>query len=408
MIGVTGVSKWFSALRRTARLSALIPVILAFAVAAIPAAQAQTFSLVYSFTGGTDGQTPLSLVPDSAGNLYGVASAGGQYFLEPTASRTQEFSFGTLFEVNQKGAETVLHTFTLDGSADGWVPQSIMQGKDGSFYGIAGFGGDLGCGVSNGCGVVFKYSQGTYSVFSTPTDASTEGSLSCGNPLVQDSAGNLYGTSCDELFKIDTKGKETVLHTFTGVGGDGSFAAGNLLLDASGNLYGTTTYGGANDFGIVYKFNLKKSTLTTLYSFTNGKDGANPRSLVMDSAGNLYGGAFGYTYGNLQPGGRIYKITPAGVFSVVYTFTGGADGASPRGPLVLDSSGNLYGVSSAGGLNVNGINTGWGVVFKVNLSTGKETVLHSFLGLTDGAYPQGIAMDKEGTLYGVTYSGGFL
>ena len=180
--------------------------------------------------------------------------------------------------------------------------------------------------------------------------------------LVEDTKGNLYGTTsqggvtggacgslgCGVVFKLDTTGKETVLYSFAGEPTDGADPMAGLILDVSGNLYGTTSQGGTSNFGTVFKLDTTGKE-TVLYSFT-GKptDGADPMAgLVLDAAGNLYGTTSqGGTSSNF---GTVFKLGTTGKETVLYSFTGGpSDGADPMAGLVLDAAGNLYGTTSQG------------------------------------------------------------
>jgi uncharacterized repeat protein (TIGR03803 family) len=229
-----------------------------------------------------------------------------------------------------------------------------------------------------------------------------------------DSAGNLYGTTSaggtsnsGVVFKADKTG-ETVLHTFTGSPGDGAFPYGGLIEDSAGNLYGTTSAGGTANSGIVFKLDTTGKE-TVLYNFTGGADGAFPYGgLIGDSAG-IYGttSAGGITAGACFPSGCgvVFKLDTAGKESVLYSFTGGpTDGAYPYAGLIRDSAGNFYGTTYSGGAGVCG---GCGVVFKLD-TTGTETVLYSFMGYpTDGAFPYaGLVRDSAGSLFGTTTYGG--
>jgi uncharacterized repeat protein (TIGR03803 family) len=222
--------------------------------------------------------------------------------------------------------------------------------------------------------------------------------------VILDSKGNVYGTASEGgesnsgvVFKIDTAGQETVLYSFTG-GADGGFPYGNLIQDAAGNFYGTTNGGGASGAGVVFKL-APSGQETVLYSFTGGADGGYPLAgLVRDAAGNFYGTTNG---GGASGTGVVFKVVPSGQETVLYSFTGGADGAYPWWVTpVLDSAGNLYGTTIAGGT------ANAGVVFKVAPS-GQETVLHTFTGGADGGNPEaGVILGREGQLYGTTAFGG--
>jgi uncharacterized repeat protein (TIGR03803 family) len=230
--------------------------------------------------------------------------------------------------------------------------------------------------------------------------------------LVRDSKGNLYGTTFDggaassasgTVFKVDRTGKETVLHSFRSSRGDGAFPTADLIRDAEGNLYGTTDEGGDFSlYGTVFKLNAAgKESL--LYSFSGGTDGAFPEAgLIQDASGNLYGVTFDGGAAGCSIGaglcGVVFKLDKNGKETVLYSFTG-PDGARPAARLMMDTAGSLYGTTTRGG-PVDG-----GTVFKLDTS-GVETVLHSFSG-SDGASPEaGVIMDADGNLYGTTTFGG--
>jgi len=224
-------------------------------------------TVLYNFTGGSDGCAPYpGVILDSAGNLYGVASEGGDAFCNSGK--------GVVFKVDTSGSETVLHTF---GGSDGANPSSVLLfDSTGHLYGTTAYGGSgSGCG-NTGCGTVFKLSPGSGGGWSEAVLYSfcslsncTDGERPLTGPLVRDAAGNLYGTtvfggnikrcngSCGVVFKLNADGKETVLHTFSG-GSDGAFPFAGVVMDGSGNLYGTTAGGGATCFtsstcGVVFR-----------------------------------------------------------------------------------------------------------------------------------------------------------
>jgi uncharacterized repeat protein (TIGR03803 family) len=226
--------------------------------------------------------------------------------------------------------------------------------------------------------------------------------------LVRDSSGNLYGTTSYDgqlgygtVFKITSGGTETVLHSFAGSPSDGqSPQYASLTLDATGNVYGTTAYGGEFGYGTVFEV-ATTGTESVLYNFTGGADGSQPYGgLVRDGAGNLYGTTVsGGAYGQ----GVVFTLTPGGTESVLHDFgSSPTDGKEPTSDLTRDSSGNLYGTTKDGGA------FSYGTVFEVSAS-GTESVLYSFKGSpTDGANPGhgGLLRDASGNLYGVTHSGG--
>lgn len=205
---------------------------------------------------------------------------------------------------------------------------------------------------------------------------------------------------------------------------DGSYPDGAVLLDSRGNLYGTAEYGGSNTYGAVFKLSPPPRrggnwSETLLYSFgakTYQVDGSHPvGNLIADSSGNLYGVTYsGGTGSSADDGGNgtVFMLSKAGRLTSLYSFTGacvlgvGCEGATPMAGVIMDSAGNLYGTTEYGG------NSGYGTVYKLSppaRRNGKwsQTVLHSFTGLTDGAYPiGGLVMDTKGNLYGTTYNGG--
>ncbi len=230
-----------------------------------------------------------------------------------------------------------------------------------------------------------------------------------GSSLISDESGNLYGTTIDggsgygssgvmgqgygTVYKIDASGNETVVYSFGG-GADGAYPFAGLVRDAAGNLYGTTSRGGSAGLGTVFKID-PSGTETVLHSFTGGGDGAHPGQndvLVRDAAGDLYGTTI---LGGALGVGTVFKIDPSGYETVLHSFTGGADGAYPYAGLVRDAAGNLYGTAGNGG-------EGYGTLFKIDPS-GNFTVLHSYNGGTDGGCPvAGLAGDAEGNFYGTT------
>jgi len=252
--------------------------------------------------------------------------------------------------------------------------------------------------------------------------------------LTRDVAGNLYGTTnlgggdcggrgCGTVFMIDPQGQETVLHSFTG-SPDGAYpSTAAVLLDNSGNIYGTTSSGGTYGNGTVFELSPSGSGWqeNILYNFTGGADGLGPLAgVIQDAAGNLYGntGEGGSYAGSCSFGcGVVFELSPTGsgwTETVLYTFTGAPDGASPVAKLLKDRAGNLYGTTSSGGSSSAcsfEYPGGCGTVFELspNGSGWTETILWTFTGGADGAIPFGpVVMDREGTLYGAAGVGGDL
>jgi uncharacterized repeat protein (TIGR03803 family) len=229
--------------------------------------------------------------------------------------------------------------------------------------------------------------------------------------VLGDASGNFYGTTVNGgdygagvVYKVSASGQATVLHHFSG-GADGGNPYAAPIGDSLGNLYGTAYSGGPAGYGVVYEINASGQFMV-LYSFLGTSDGANPRGrLILDSQGNLYGTSVS---GGTSNQGTVFELSPAGTETVLHAFTGGSDGGSPYAGLILDAGGNLYGTTYLGGHRSAHLGSGSGVVFKLD-STGAESILYSFGGGPgDGAYPAaGLAMDAQGNLYGTTSFGGF-
>jgi uncharacterized repeat protein (TIGR03803 family) len=309
-------------------------------------------TVLYKFVGGSDGEFPNSgLAADGAGHLYGTTFYGGR------GTCTFGVGCGTVFQVDETtGAERVLYRFS--GGADGANPlyATVTRDAAGNLYGTTGYGG------TSAGGNVFKLEPaGEEIVLYSFTGRSGDGSVPSAR-LIRDRAGNLYGTTvvggndacdsagCGIAFKLDPAGRETVLHRFTG-GSDGGIPTAELVQDAAGNLYGTTASGGSAPCacGTVFKVD-KSGNQTVLHSFTGGVDGTGPSAgLILDPAGNLYGTAFtGGSTGCFGGGcGTVFKLETTGKLIVLHTFKGGADGAGPASTLVRDAAGNLYGAAGA-------------------------------------------------------------
>jgi uncharacterized repeat protein (TIGR03803 family) len=386
-----------------------IALAVAMMLAPAVAAEAQTFTVLYVFTGGADGGYPQAgLIRDAAGNLYSTTSQGGDL------NTCYSEGCGTVFKLAANGKETVLYSFTGH-PADGSYPiAGLVRDAAGNLYGTTFRGG------ASNYGTVFKVAaDGNETVLYSFTGYPADGSYPSAG-LVRDAKGDLYGTTayggsgncdlgCGTVFKLDTAGEETVLYSFTGTGGDGVNPYAGLVRDPRGQLYGTTDLGGASGAGTVFKV-ANSGKETVLYSFTGGADGGGPvyGYLVRDAAGNLYGTtAAGGSYAckGEYGCGVVYKLNTAGKETVLHTFTGtDGDGYFPVAGLLRDAKGNLYGTTAYGGSG--NCYTGCGTVFKLD-KAGNETVLHSFDSSTDGAYPYaGLVRDARGNLYGTTEAGG--
>jgi uncharacterized repeat protein (TIGR03803 family) len=314
---------------------------------------------------------------------------------------------------NASHAQTFTTLYDFTGGADGGQPYRghLTLDDKGNLHGNTAGGGDTTCNPPYGCGVLFTVDpNGKETVLHTFTGP--DGA----EPYVSvvDATGNIYGVTeyggngpcgsgmgpsgCGAIFKHGRSGKEAVLYSFTG-SPDGSIPGPGLIRDAAGNFYGTTELGGTGGDGTVFRVD-KTGKETVLHSFS-GTDGKFPISgLVRDRAGNLYGTAWlGGAFGN----GTVFKLDKKGNETVLYSFANGtSDGQQPFAGPILGPGNNLYGTTASGGA------FGYGTVFKVNRQSGKESILYSFAGVpTDGSSPYAeLTIDAAGNLYGTTWSGG--
>jgi uncharacterized repeat protein (TIGR03803 family) len=314
---------------------------------------------------------------------------------------------------------TVLYSFA-GYPTDGAGPAAeLLMDASGTLFGTTTFGGNVNltdCDEAGytGCGTVFKLD--TSGVETVLHNFNGPGGASPLSNLIMDAKGDLYGTTrfggitkgcsgCGVVFKLSGR-KETVLHRFCSVGNyctDGAEPWGGVVMDARGALYGTTNAGGSVGGGVAFKLVGTKETV--LHSFTGGKDGSYLVSgLLLDATGNLYGtDVFGgdtdcdYPYGC----GVVFKLTGKQL-RVLHSFKGSPDGADPYAGLIMDSEGNLYGTTGDGGIQGN-----LGTVFKVS-QTGKENVLYRFKREQNGFNSRGLVRDAQGNLYGTTEEGGLI
>ncbi len=349
------------------------------------------FTLLYAFTGGSDGGFPSALTPGSDGNFYGTTRLGGAA------------SCGTAFRISLQGALTTLYSF--GGANSGTFPSALAPGRDGNFYGTTSNGG------VNGVGAVFMITpSGQYTTLYSCAVGSAQGV----NPwaaLTLGRDGNFYGTTGSDgahgsgtIFRITSKGQLTTLCSFPkGSGGKTSAA---LVLGQNGNFYGTTRQGGRSGGGAVYEVT-PQGRLTTLYGFVAG--GAGPSRLTSGHDGNYYGAT---SSGGTNGTGTIFQMTSQGQVTVLYSFhalTGNktnADGAGGISALIQGNDGSFYGAAQYGGAH------GTGTIFKVT-STGELTTLHSFSAVnsayenSDGAFPScALTLGEDGNFYGMTLAGG--
>ena len=343
-------------------------------------------NVLYTFTGGSDGGQPYAgLISDAKGNLYGTAEYGGNETACPAGVLVSGAGCGVVFELsppssgNGPWTETVLYSFT--GGSDGAYPKAgLIFDQAGNLYGTTtdGGGSSAACGTF-GCGIVF------------------------------------------ELSPVAGGGRtESIIYRFQG-GSDGAGPQAGLIFDSKGNLYGTTSGGGADGSGTVFVLSPPSSGSgqwieTVLYSFTGGSDGANPEAgLIFDQSGNLYGttssggtanAGCAYIVGQC---GSVFELAPQSnggwIENTLYSFQGNADSDTPLGEVIIDTSGNLYGTTSGDCAAC------FGTAFELAPSSGgtwTETSIYTFQGvLANGWTPEaGLVFDHSGNLYGTTAFGG--
>lgn len=335
------------------------------------------FQTLHSFAGGAnDGSQPGggTLAEDSAGNMYGTTYSGGA------------FNNGTIYKITPGGTFSVLYSFASAPAAN--PSAGVVRDSAGNLYGTT----NQAAAPRNG--VVYKYTAGgQFSVLYAFTSPGTGPE----NGVMLDSAGNLYGAAyvgpgSEGVYKIDSLGNYSVLYTMAT--GQASNIYGTLLLDSAGNLYGAGASGGFYGGGQVFKLD-PSGNYTDLWDvggYPSTNIGGAPSGTLVRSGANLYLTVFDSLSQILQLG--YNWMTP------IYTFSGGSDGAYPETGVILDSSGNIYGTTGAGGGAA-----GAGVAFKLD-AFGHFTVLHTFTDGLDGAQPNSSLVHIGSYLYGTTYRGG--
>jgi uncharacterized repeat protein (TIGR03803 family) len=341
-------------------------------------APSSKYKSIFAFN-STDGSQPHAGLTNVKGTLYGTTYTGGS-----------AGPFGTVFKITTTGTETVVYSFKVE--PDGASPWASVTDVGGKLYGTTESGG------SSGGGTVFKVTtHGAEKVLHSFTGGSDGSEPEA--PLINVS-GTLYGTTysggpdlAGTVYKITTSGTEKVIYSFKGSPKDGASPAAGLT-NVKGTLYGTTLGGGSAGGGTVFK--VTTSGKEKVLHVFKGSDGSGPSTSLLDVGGVLYGTT---DVGGANGLGTVFKITTTGSEKVVYSFKGGSDGASPVHTGLINVKGTLYGVTAGGGTSDGG------TVFKVTTS-GKETVLHSFAGGSDGFNPSGVLTEVTGVLYGTTLSGG--
>jgi uncharacterized repeat protein (TIGR03803 family) len=369
-------------------------------------AQGQSFHVIHSFSGQADGANPTSGVTmDAAGNLFGTTRDGGPY------------GYGTVFKLSHRGSNWILsrlHIFTAD--PDGEFPLGgITLGQDGSLFGTTEQGGYTYGSVfvlrppaRVQASVCYPWLETLIHMFYVQGDEGT-------NPhygyLAFDHLGRLYGTTAyggahggGTVYQLSPDGggwTESVIFSFSLI--DGYFPESGVVLDQSGNLYGTTIYGGDYSMGVVYELISSQGVWEwkTLYTFQGGDDGAKPfGGVIFGPEGNLYGTT---SIGGTGGGGTVFELSPTSGpwnYMPIYSFNGST---GPQASLSMDAVGNLYGTTYRGGAY------GWGSVFKLAPVDGSWTysTLHDFTGGSDGGKPlSNVTVDPQGNLYGTTEANG--
>ena len=400
---------------RNAQVLALAAMVCA-AMLLFPHAHAQTYTVLHNFTGGRDGGDPYAgLTMDRAGNLYGTASYGGN-------------GYGVVYELAHRGSGWVFNSlYNFAGGNDGEGPVArVIIGPNGSLYGTTYGGGDPNCSGGYGCGTVFNLRppatvcRSVSCYWSETVLYRFAGGNDGANPLLGDilfdPTGNIYGTTenggdvgcdgmgCGTVFELSPSGGgwiEKVLYSFMGQSGDGANPFAGVILDSTGNLYGTTKFGGPLSEGTVFKLSPAGSSWTesVIYGFEGTNDGYWPvGGLIIDHSGNLVGTTGS---GGVNAGGIAFNLTPLGAEAIVHSFDGQQDGGA-YGTLTADAAGNFYGMTYDDGAYGNGS------VFKLTPTQGGwiYTDLHDFTG-DDGRCPYGnVVIDAQGNLYGTAGGGG--
>jgi uncharacterized repeat protein (TIGR03803 family) len=376
---------------------------------------AEQFQVLHTFTDRADGADPYAgMIIDAKGNLYGTTNQGGK-----SGSCYPEFSgCGTVFELSPSKSGWKFKTlYTFQGGQDGQGPYGeVMFGPDGSLYGTTVNGGNPTC--PSGCGSIFSLKPAKKTWTETVLydfQGDTDAYYPTGN-LAMDSSGNLYGTTYiggadgpGTVYELTNSGgtwTESIVWSFTAQA-DGANPYSGVVIGSGGTLFTTTTSGGINLSGTVDELTKSGNTWSeqTLYEFEgNDTTGADPfAGLLLDPSGALIGAT---EYGGTHKGGTVFRLTPSGGewdIAPVYSLRAKSCCNGPAANLIMDAAGNLYGTTQ-GNPGVN-----YGTVFKLTLKDDRWVikVLHTFTGGSDGGTPMGaLVLDSSGNIYGTTLLGG--
>lgn len=380
--------------------SQTLPLIILSLALFLGSAFASNEKVLHTFNGGSDGSYPVAaMIADRSGNLYGTTRYGGAN------------GQGTVFELtNSNGVwnETILYNFA--GGNDGASPAAaVVMDASGNLYGTTRLGGPDNAGtVFELQPVNGSWQESILWTFTGGNDGGSPQSplTIVGNALIGAAPGGgaFGGGVVFALNQANGKWQEQVLYAFHGGNNDGQYPYSQLVLKA-GNIYGTTESGGPNAAGSVFELSRSGSTWieTTLHFFTGNSDGSNPNAgVVFDKAGNMYGMT---TSGGKYTSGTIFELSPSNgswTESILYNFTGGNDGGFPAAGVIIDKNGNLFGTAFNGGTQ------GFGTVFQLTPSAGAwtQTVLYSFTGGNDGALPQSNLLIDGSVVIGTSTEGG--
>ncbi len=408
---------------RAGALGLPLTIVFALILVLTQSAPGQTYSVIYSFTGGQDGAFPSDrLTIDRAGNLYGIAYEGG--YTGGNCTEHTLLGCGAVFKLTKRNSGWAFSSlYNFHWGTDGALPAGgVTFGPNGSLYGTTSLGGVGWDGVD---GTAFELNPSP-TVCKTAVCSWTEtvlyrfgGGHDGAGPmgdLLFDEAGHMYGTThygggsgcggsgCGTVYQLTLYDGWTEGFVYSFAGGDGQFPEAGVISGNAANLYGTTYGGGAYGQGVVYQLMPSDGgwTENVLYSFSGGSDGTGPEGeLVFDRSGNLYGTT---SLGGSGGGGTVFLLSPADggwTFSVLYSLTGSILGANAG--LAIDAAGNLYGTTVDGGVY------GYGNVFKLTHSGSAWTYtsLYDFTGGTDGGHAfSAVILDANGSLFGTAGAGG--